>query len=62
MHSAKSRTQGVERKSFSLCAIRIFTPTLTLPRRGGGDFEVFGKMVFYFLWSRLHEDDSLGRF
>jgi len=37
--------------------MRIFTPTLTLPRRGGGDFEVFGKVVFHFLRSRLHEDD-----
>ncbi|MGB5921884.1 MAG: hypothetical protein WBH36_06640, partial [Syntrophobacteria bacterium] len=27
-----TQSQSVERKCFSLCAMRIFTPTLTLPR------------------------------
>jgi len=38
--SAESIAHSVERKYFSLCAMRIFTPILTLPRRGGGNFEV----------------------
>ena len=36
-----TQSQSVERKYFSLCGMRIFTPTLTLPRQGGGDLWSF---------------------
>jgi len=36
-----TQSQSVARKYFWLCAMRIFTPTLTLPRQGGGDLWSF---------------------
>jgi hypothetical protein len=29
----------------AIYAMRIFTPTLTLPRQGGGDYKVVGQLV-----------------
>jgi len=41
------KEQSAERRGEVLCAMRmwIFTPTLTLPRQGGGDYKAVGQPV-----------------